>query len=72
MHLVGQISLWQPFADNAINILCLTFVLFLISKYLNPKTRAIDILTTVVIARTPYYILPLFNADGTFIELPRK
>lgn len=64
MHLVGQISLWQPFADNTINILCLVLILFLTSKYLNPKTRPIDILTTVIIARLPYYILPVFNAHG--------
>ncbi len=64
MHLVVQISLWQPFADNAINILCLVPILFLISKYLNRKTRIIDILTTVIVARMPYYILPLFNANG--------
>lgn len=72
MHLVGKISLWQPFADNAIIILCLVLILFLISKYLNPKTLTIDILTTVIVARMPYYILPLFNANGYLYQTTKN
>lgn len=64
LHFVPHITVWQPFLDNTINSIALTGILFLIAKYINKKTRLIDILNSVLIARIPYYILPLFNINN--------
>jgi len=64
LHFVPHITIWQPLLDNIINTSVLTGILFMIAKYINKKTRIIDILNSVLIARIPYYILPLFNINN--------
>ena len=61
MHSFKKVALYQPFVDNAINIVLLLAVLFVIGKMQNHKTRFIDILAICLVARTPLYITPLFN-----------
>lgn len=34
------------------------------AKYINSKTRFIDILAAATVARIPYYLLPFFNYDN--------
>lgn len=65
LHFTSEINLWQPFIDNFINIASVFIVLFLLSKYQNKKTRAVDILNAVLISRIPYYLLPLLNINNT-------
>lgn len=64
LHFSKDVSLAQPFIDNAINVACLFLPLLLLGKFINGKTRVIDILTAILIARIPYYVLPVFNANG--------
>lgn len=61
MHLPEKIILIQPFIDNLINALCLFAVLFILGKSINKKTRIIDILNPVLIARIPFYLLTFAN-----------
>ncbi|WP_047419775.1 hypothetical protein [Cellulophaga sp. Hel_I_12] len=65
LHFTPDINLWQPFIDNSINIATLFVVLFVLAKYHNKKTRAVDILNAVLIARIPYYLVPLLNINNT-------
>ncbi len=38
--------------------------LYISTKYINKKTRLIDILNTAIVARVPFYLLPFFNING--------
>ncbi len=62
-HIVSDIMWDKVLFDNIINIFCLILFLYISAKYINKKTRIIDIITTSMIARTPIYILPLFNIN---------
>jgi hypothetical protein len=64
LHFVEKVSLYQPILEIGINILCTTVLLFIVGKIINPKTRIIDIFLTSMIARIPYYIITLFNANS--------
>ena len=59
MHFVPSTSFYQVLIDNVINIFCLVLFLFLSAKYINNKTRLIDILTAAMVARIPYYFMVL-------------
>ncbi|TDS57532.1 hypothetical protein [Myroides indicus] len=57
-------NFFQIIADNIISTLLMSLVLFALGKYINSKTRFIDILNTVLIARIPLYIPILFSING--------
>lgn len=61
--IVEEVKIWQPFMDNLIIIVCLFVILFILGKYLNFKTRAVDILSTVLIGNAPFYLLSLSNIN---------
>jgi hypothetical protein len=61
MHLVREVRLVDPLLDNVINTLVLTFFLFVLGYFLNPKTRIWDVLNVALVARIPFYSLPMFN-----------
>ena len=63
MHFM-PLETWKPFADNAIVIITLGALLYAIGRKINQKTRAVDILAAVLIARIPMYPLPFFNVNG--------
>lgn len=64
LHFASDVQLQQALIDNLIDIACLVMFLFLGAKFINKKTRFVDILTTSMIARIPYYLLPLINING--------
>jgi hypothetical protein len=59
MHLVRNSTLQQVILDNLINILCLFIFLFGAAKFVNQKTRFIDILNTILISRVAIYVFVL-------------
>ncbi|RYJ45625.1 hypothetical protein [Flavobacterium beibuense] len=63
MHLVNDVRFEAPFIDNLINIVTLSVFLFAAAITVNKKTRIIDILNTVLIARIIYCFLPIFNPE---------
>jgi len=64
LHIAPNVLFYQTLLDNLINISCLVLFLYISAKYINRKTRLIDILTTAIVARIPLYILPVFNING--------
>lgn len=65
----GEVGSLESFTDNGIDILSFWLFLFLLSKFINKRTRAIDILNTVLIARIPFFFLILLNCTGFFTAL---
>ena len=63
-HYAISIAFYHPFLENIINVGILTILLYLVANYLNRKTRLVDIFATCLVARTPLYILPLFNINN--------
>jgi len=79
LHFVSQTTPWQPLLDNGINLLCLVIPLYLVGRSINSKTRLIDLVSTALVARIPYYVLPLTNTGGfmhlasmNLVEMPQK
>lgn len=67
LHFVQDTMFFTAFFDNVINIFSLCFVLFILAKYFNKKTRFIDILMAALISRGPMYLLSVFNS-GNFLS----
>lgn len=72
LHFPGKVTLLEPFIDNVINAVTLFCLLFLLGKYINPKTRLIDIITVVLIARAPLYLLTFSNYKNFSFNLGQK
>ncbi|MNK16392.1 hypothetical protein D3C87_345560 [compost metagenome] len=72
LHFGSGVTLWEPFIDNAINIVSLFIFLFILGRIINNKTRSIDILTTILIARLPFYLLTLINGNGIIKNIETK
>lgn len=73
LHLsyVNVVSIQQAFSDTLLICLALFLCLFGVGKIINRKTRPIDILNTVLIARIPQYLL-LFANIGHFMEYTQE
>ncbi|HET8838184.1 MAG TPA: hypothetical protein VFM82_04235, partial [Flavobacteriaceae bacterium] len=72
LHFTLSVFLYEPFVDNLINIFSLAFILFLTGKYLNTKTRFIDLLIIGMIARAPIYLLSLMNIGGSMSKMAEQ
>ena len=64
VHIVTNSLPYQALLDNLVNIFCLVLFLYISSKYINKKTRLIDIVNAALVARAPFYLLPFFNING--------
>jgi hypothetical protein len=64
VHIISNTLFYQALLDNLVNIFCLIIFLYLSTKYINRKTRLIDIITTSMVARVPFYLLPFLNING--------
>lgn len=64
VHFDGFISLKCSTIYFFNNIVCAVLTLFIVSKLINKKTRIVDILVTVLVARIPLYIVPFFNVGN--------
>jgi hypothetical protein len=71
-HLVPNVSWQVPFLDNIINTVSLLIFLYIAGYIINKRTRIIDILTTSLIARVPFYILPLAGGSNVMRGLEAK
>jgi Yip1 domain len=62
----------QVIEQTMILISIFSIVIFIVGKTINPKTRFIDVLNTVLIARIPFYFITFFNSKGfIFLHLNR-
>ncbi len=64
IHFGESVLLQSPFLENIINVLMLSIFLFIGGKVINEKTRLIDIVVTSLVARIPYYLIPLLNVKS--------
>ncbi len=60
----GTVGFLESAIDNGICIFSFWLLLFLLSKLINKRSRAIDILNTVIVARVPFFFIMLFNCTG--------
>lgn len=72
LHFVENVTFYQPFIDLIISITSVTIILFVLGKYINEKTRFIDILATSLIAKIPFYFLLFFNINSTIFIITEK
>lgn len=69
---VENTSYINSIAQNLIIIVLLTIILFALGKYLNPKTRWIDLFNVSLIARIPFYFSTLINYNNSTLKLTDK
>ncbi|HLP56399.1 MAG TPA: hypothetical protein VK151_15285 [Fluviicola sp.] len=60
-HFSDNVSWAQSAFNNSVNVIVLTLMLFLAGKIINRKTRLVDLLAAVLIARIPFYPLVFCN-----------
>jgi hypothetical protein len=72
LHFVQKTHFSIVILDNLINSTSAILILFSLAKYINSKTRLIDIITTILIGRIPFYILPFFNTNGYISSTANK
>lgn len=61
LHFGGEITIQTSLVYWIIDTGCILLTLYLAAKTINQKTRAVDLLVTVLIARIPLVFLPFFN-----------
>ncbi len=72
LHFVENVKVYVPFLDILINTLATTLFLFIVGKYINKKTRLIDILTLNLLAKFPVYILTLTNIGNCIYNISTR
>jgi hypothetical protein len=72
VHFAEVVAPTQACIDFTVNTIALVVLLFAAAILVNRKTRPVDILLTVLIARLPYYLLTFFNIDGTMYTASEK
>lgn len=64
IHYGMEVQFQTAVIDQALALVSLVLFLFLAGILVNPKTRFVDILSTVLIARIPLYLASLLNLGG--------
>lgn len=72
LHFTTQVTFVRSLSLNIIDILVLSIVLFFTGYFINKKTRVIDILTSVLLYRIPFYLAGLFNLMPSFRALNKR
>jgi len=72
LHFVENVKFYEPFLDIFINTFATTLFLFIVGKYINKKTRLIDILNLSLIAKLPIYLLTLTNIGNCIYSISSR
>lgn len=72
LHFVQKVNFSQPYIDLILSISMVSLLLFALGKYINEKTRFIDILATSIIAKIPFYFLLFFNINNKLYTITEK
>lgn len=72
LHYTEKVSFFQPLSDLLIAITTASLILYLLGLFINKKTRVLDLFIAVLIAKVPFYLLPLFNIDNKMYEVSNK
>ncbi len=62
VHMLPETTILQSLKENAVTILLLTLLLFILGKIVNSKTRLIDILNASLLFRVPFYFMAILVA----------
>lgn len=65
-------TLAQSFIDSGIATFSLFIVFYILGLIINKKTRLIDVLNTVLIGRSPLYLLTLGNINGLLNTMEQR
>jgi hypothetical protein len=68
LHFSHDVAIQTPFLELLANIACLGLLLFAAAKLINAKTRPVDVLSAVLVARLPFYLMTPFNNNGRIYE----
>lgn len=71
-HLLESVTFFEVVLDNFFNTVLLTMLLFITGKFINSKTRFVDVLNASLIARIPFYILPFFNFNNVMYDVSNR
>lgn len=72
LHFTAEVTPLQTITDFLSRVGSLLLFLWIASRFVNRKTRLIDLLSTIIIAHIPYYILPPFNCTGTIYGIGER
>jgi len=64
LHVVSGVSINDSLLDFLLNTLSVFVIFYPISKLINVKTRAVDIINFYLIAKVPLLVMPLFNINN--------
>ncbi|GEJ35685.1 YIP1 family protein [Flavobacterium psychrophilum] len=68
----SQVNFFESATYQFLAILILTALLYWVGKYINKKTRLVDVLITVLISRIPLYFCTLFNINNKSYSIGNK
>lgn len=72
LHFVEKVKIYEPIIDLIIDLFCLVLILFLMGRYINKKTRIIDIISATLISKIPFYFLLFQNSNGLIFRITDK
>lgn len=72
LHFVEKIKIHEPLIDLLIDLFCLVLILFLIGRYINKKTRIMDIVSATLISKIPFYFLLFQNINNLSFKITDK
>ena len=72
LHFVEKVEIYEPIIDLLIDLFCLVLILFLIGRYINKKTRIIDIISATLISKIPFYFLLFQNINNLSFKITDK
>ena len=72
LHFDNSVNIYQTLTFLIVDISLLSFSLIIFGKYINPKTRIIDIYATVLVAKIPAYLFTFLNINNYSYNLSQK
>ena len=72
LHFSNSSNIYQILTFIIVDIALLANVLVIFGKYINPKTRMIDIYATVLIAKIPAYLFTIMNVNAISYNLCQR
>ena len=71
-HTYQLLTYTQAITANLVNIILPCVFLFILGRFINPKTRMIDILNTSFLYRIPIYIIPFVTSFPSMKSIEAK
>lgn len=72
LHFVEKTYFLNAIIDITIDFFILSLFVFFVGKYINRKTRFIDVLATTLLAKIPFYFLIFFNINNKMFLISKS